>query len=314
MTRNVSQPETKSTTAALTFRPGDSSDSYLVFQIFEETLADLSRRLGSATPTSWQDPAALARTWEQRRPLYEHLARTAEHFWIAEHNGRPIGFARSVLRDGVRQLSELFVIPEVQSTGAGRELLARVFPPDGAAYRSIMATTDIRAQALYLKAGVYPRCPIYYFGCMPERVTVETDLKIEPISTSLEILEMLGALDTALLGYRRDLDHSWFISNRQGYLYLRDDRPVGYGYIGANSGPFALLNAGDFPAILAHAETEAADHDRPFGVEVPMVNRTAVDYLLSRGFRLDSFVAILMNDRPFGRFENYIICSPPFFL
>ena len=45
-----------------------------------------------------------------------------------------------------------------------------------------------------------------------------------------------------------------------------------------------------------------------------MINRDVVDYLLARGFRIDSFVAIMMNDGPFGRFENYIVTSPPFIL
>jgi len=62
-------------------------------------------------------------------------------------------------------------------------------------------------------------------------------------------------------------------------------------------------------------ENEAAangwDH---FGLEVPMINRAAVDYLLARNFRMDSFMAIFMSDLPFGRFENYILTSPPFFL
>jgi hypothetical protein len=290
------------------------TDSYAVFSAFEETLADLSRRLGSSTATSWHDPSALERTWQQRRPLYEHLATTAEHFWIAEEDERPIGFARSVLRDGLRQLTELFVVPGSQSSGAGRELMAHVFPSGGAERKSIMATTDVRAQALYLKSGVYPRFPIYYFGRQPERVEVATDLTIETLTATLETLEVLAALDKSVLGFRRDVDHAWLLSGREGYLYRRDDQPVGYGYVGFNSGPFALLEAADFPAVLAHAESQAALQGQPFGVEVPTVNQIAVEYLLSRGYRLDSFVAILMNDEPFGKFENYIISSPPFFL
>ena len=46
----------------------------------------------------------------------------------------------------------------------GRELLTRGFPSEGATHRSIIATVDTRAQVLYIKAGVYPRFPIYYFG------------------------------------------------------------------------------------------------------------------------------------------------------
>ncbi len=42
--------------------------------------------------------------WEERRSLYERLTHTAEHFWLAEREGRVIGFSRSILRDGLLQL------------------------------------------------------------------------------------------------------------------------------------------------------------------------------------------------------------------
>ncbi len=315
MTGVMTQPKAKLSCSSVTFRPGTLADSYTVFNVFEESMADLSQRLGSMTPTSAADPVALARMWEERRSLYEHLARTAEHFWLAERDGQVIGFSRSILRDGVCELTELFVLPGQQSAGVGRELLARTFPVNGAKHRSIIATADFRAQALYLKAGVYPRFPIYYFGRAPEVVRVDTDLAFEPFTASPENLAVIGALDEALLGHRRDEDHTWLLSDRQGYLYYRGDRPVGYGYIGTKNGPFALLDASDFPAVLAHAESEAAAQGRDeFGLKVPMVNRTTVDYLLARGYCLDSFIAILMSDAPWGKFENYIVTSPPFFV
>ncbi len=74
------------------------------------------------------------------------------------------------------------------------------------------------------------------------------------------------------------------------------------------------LDADDFPAILAHAETEAALKGTGFGVEVPTVNRVAVDYLLSRGYKLELFFEFFMADSPFGKFENYILTTPPFFV
>ena len=45
-----------------------------------------------------------------------------------------------------------------------------------------------------------------------------------------------------------------------------------------------------------------------------MINQVAVDYLLGRGFWMDAFMAVMMTDRPFARFENYILTSPPFFM
>jgi GNAT superfamily N-acetyltransferase len=299
----------------LTFRPGSVADSYAVFRVFEETLADLNRRFGSTTPTSWQDPEALERMWVERRSLYEHLAQTSERFWVAEQDDRIVGFSRTILQDGVRELTELFVLPGVQSGGVGRELLARAFPTKKTKHRSVISSADVRAQALYIKAGIYPRFPIYYFGRKPEAVSVTTDLVFEPISASPENLEILASLDRSLLEYRRDVTHAWLLGDRQGYVYYQDDLPVGYGYVGARNGPFALIDDRDFPVVLAHAESEAAKDGRgEFGLEIPMINHAAVDYLLGRGFHMDSFMAISMSDVPFGRFENYIVSSPPFFL
>ncbi|MCK6625585.1 MAG: GNAT family N-acetyltransferase [Anaerolineae bacterium] len=291
------------------------ADSYPIFIVFEETLADLIQRFGSAGPTSWQDPAALEQMWQERRSMYEHLARTAAHFWVAERAGQIVGFARSIRRDDVLELTEFFVRPGEQAVGVGRELLARAFPTDGAKRRIIIASLDLRAQARYLKAGVYPHFPVYYFGRTPEITTIPTNLTIEPITVSPKYLEILAVLDQTLLNYRRDADHTWLLSDRQGFLYYRDGQPVGYGYVGSRSGPFALLHPHDFPAVLAHAENLVVAAGRPhFGLEVPMINRTAVAYLLARNFQMDAFMAVLMNDVSFGRFEHYIFTSPPFFL
>jgi GNAT superfamily N-acetyltransferase len=133
------------------YRRGTLADSYTVFIIFEQSLADLSRRFGSTTPASAADPRALQRMWTERRSLYEHLAHTCDQFWLGEFEGRTIGYARSIVRAGVRQLTEMFVLPREQSGGVGRELLARPLPHDkGSRHMSIVASADSRAQALYL--------------------------------------------------------------------------------------------------------------------------------------------------------------------
>lgn len=69
------------------FRPGTIDDSYPVYTIFERSLKDFSRRSNVQADQTAADPEA----WKHRRPLFEHLARTADQFWIAEEAGRPIG-------------------------------------------------------------------------------------------------------------------------------------------------------------------------------------------------------------------------------
>jgi hypothetical protein len=277
------------------YRPGTLADSRTVAGVTAQNFANL--------------------TFERYQALYDHLARTAEHFWVAERAGQVIGYARSTLRDGLRELTEFNVAPGSQSAGVGRELLARAFPASGARRRVILASQDVRAQARYLKSGVYPGFSWTAISRTPEPVSAATDLTIEPVSATRDTLAACAAIDKELLDFSRDADHEFLLSDRQGYLYYRGSRAIGYGYTGTDNGPFALLDPLDFPAVLAHAETDAARRGvESFSVIVPLINRVAVSYLLARRFLLAEWLAFFMSDEPFGAFENYIQCSPPFFL
>ena len=314
MSRSKRSSERQPSVPEVTFRRGSLADSSAVYDIFEAALFDLSQRLNVMAITGAQDPEVRAKLWQRRRPLFEHLARTAHQFWVAEVEDEPVGYARSILRAGVWELTEFFVLPRQQSAGVGRELLKRVLPTEGVRHKVIIATADVRAQARYLKSGVYARFPITYFWREPEDVQVATDLTVMPFSTARDIFSSLGAIDRQLLGHHHDEDHAWLMTQREGHLYLRDGEAVGYGYTGHYNGPYALLQEDDFPAVLAHAESQAARHGRRFGVEVPLINRAAVDYLLGRGYQLDSFFAFFMSDAPFGQFDHYLFPSPPFFM
>lgn len=299
----------------VTFRPGTLEDSYKAFRVMEESLADLNRRIGSNEPSSADNPDALDRMWAERRSLYHHLARSADSFWLAERDHQTVGVSRSIERDGLWLLTELFVLPSEQSAGIGKGLLARAFSNDGVDQRIIISSPDRRAQALYQSVGLSSRFALHYLWRKPTFTHVITDLEMVPIEETPEHLEVLGSLDKTVLGHRRAADHEWLRTDREGFLYFRDGQPVGYGYVGHRNGPFALLESDDFPAVLRYAENEAASKGMEhFGLEVPEVNIAAMRYLTSRGYTKDVLVATLMSDGPTGRFEKYVATSPPFIL
>src|SRR5262249_47745885 len=161
------------------------------------------------------------------------------------------------LHDGVRELTEFFVSPHIQSGGIGRELLRRALP-QGARRTYIVATVDLRAQALYHQFGCYQICAIFSFYKSGEKLTPSpwseaSDLLFEPINTNH--IDLLAQVDQAVHGHRRDADHRWLMAHRHGFLLLRDGKVAGYGYVGAPySGPFAILDESDFTAAIAHAE------------------------------------------------------------
>ena len=286
------------------------ADSRAVFEVFIASLIDLGKRLQVETITGGAED--IEKLWAKRAPIMTHAAETADRWWVAEEEGRIVGYARSTLRDGIRQLTEFFVRPDAQSAGVGRGLLERVFPPEGARGRLLLATQDTRALSRYLKAGMLARFPVYHFGRARREVRYEGELKAVPVPDDAGGLERLAAIDREVLGFRRDADHRWLLSNRRGFVYLRNGAPVGYGYVGLYQGPFAALDPATIPDILAHAESVADVAE--FGVEVPLINRAALQYLFEHGFRMDPFVNYFLSDIELGKFDRYLVTTPSLFI
>ena len=297
----------------INFRKGTIGDLPSVFQVFVKSIMDYGERMGVMAITGGNDPEVLQSIWERRRPLFEFLAKSAAQFWVAEKAGEILGYARSIEHDGLQELTEFFVLPNQQSAGVGRELLSRAFPKTEARYRTIIATLDERALYRYMKMGVYGRFPFKYFYRKAEKVDVKTDLKIEPMQHDLH-MEDINRIDRVIVGHAREGVHQWIATNRDGFVYKRSGEIVGYGYVGSNHGPFAVLDDNDFPAVLAHAETLMADKGEDFGAEAPLINTKAIGYFLERKYQIDSFSAIFMSNVSFGRFENYLCFSPEFFI
>lgn len=296
----------------ITYRSGTAADAQILFAIFEAAIDDLGARMQASANSTAGDPDA----WERRRPLFEHLARTGDRLWIAERDGRPVGYARSIVRDGVRELTELFVVPGVQSSGVGGELLARAFPAEDARHRTLVATFDVRAVARYARCGLDGRFPIYSLSRAPAATAVDSDLRAEPLVTDAATIARLAVIDRALLGYRRDVDHQWFATQRRGVVYRRGEEIVAYGYAPVASGwsgPYAALDPADLPRLLADAETEAhrAGYEE-VAFDVALINRSALGYLLGRGYQLQSSPMIWFSDTELGQLDRYILFSPCF--
>lgn len=300
---------------AASCRPGTLGDSFAVYQVFRRAIEDLTRRL-NLVESEMDGPENDTARWREREPLWRHLSQTADQFWVTEDGGRVVGYARAIVRDGVQELTEFFVDPAHQSAGVGRELLARAFPQAGARRRVIVATVDGRAMTRYLQAGVYPRFPTcYFFGPAKAPAVSANPLAVEPLTGSAQDLETLGRIDRDVLDYRRDVDHAWLLGRRRAMLFRKSGRIAGYGYTGGpSSGPIAVLDEGDVQAAIAHVEAEAQRAGTEFGLDVPLVNRRAVEYLVRQGYQMSGFITVLMSDAPFGNFTRYVCTSPQFFL
>lgn len=294
----------------ITYRKGTLEDSFATFRVFLKSLMDYSERMNVAI-LEGNDIEKLDSLWEARKPMFDFLAQDASQFWVAEKNGEILGYARTLEHNSVQELTELYVDPSQQSAGLGNELLSRAFAESGAKYRTMIATFDQRALYRYLKIGVRERFILKYFSRRAEKVALQTDLQIESLNLNLHLAD-INHIDKKLLAHKRDTIHEWLASQYDGFIYKRKGEIVGYGYIG--DGPFAVLDENDFPAVLAHAESFVAEKGGEFAVSVPLINNKAIEYFIQRKYQIDSFSAIFMSNKPFGKFENYLSFATQFFL
>lgn len=85
-----------------------------------------------------------------------HFWATAAENWVAtDEQGRVIGWALSILRDGHLELLFFFVDPDRSARSVGTRLLDLAFGPRPETVRTIMATQDPSAISLYLRRGVH---------------------------------------------------------------------------------------------------------------------------------------------------------------
>jgi GNAT superfamily N-acetyltransferase len=304
------------TDAEIALRRATAGDTEPCYQLFLESVADLTARQG----TPW-DPDA-ADLWLRLEPLLRLLEEHAAEWWVAEDaaGGELLGYARSVERGGLFELSEFFVRPSRQSAGVGRQLLDAAFPLGRGDVRAIIATTDVRALARYYRAGTVARFPILALSRpmdLGDGAEQAADGALEPVRASTADLPVLAEIERAVLEFDRGpAETAWLLAQREGYLYLRDGRPVAFGFVGKiGSGPVAALSPEDQPFILTHLEARARALGREnLAFEVPSINQVAMRHLLDRGYQIDTFLTLLLSSRPFGQFDRFIGFAPPFVL
>ena len=316
-------------TEGLVFRPARPDELVTCAGIWRTSINDYIVRLGQDEMPPEVNPVTR---------LFVHLQATdPQRFIVAvapstDHepsgSGRIVGFASAAIRESLWYLSMLFVLPEFQQAGLGRELLARVLPSDDAMAR---ATATDSAQpisnALYSSYGITPRLPLLNLTGLPERPDAFGVLPSGVVPIPFDelaagppdgqghraLVDAIDDLDRESLGVAHPMDHRFLRSeSRRGWLYRGPDgTPVGYGYAGeaGRVGPVAVLDAALLAPVLGHL-TSAVQPRGAFAMWIPGGADRALAAVLQAGFRLDRFVVLMCWDRPFGDFSRYLPVSP----
>ncbi len=304
---------TDSAGAALSYRRFEAADRKPVYKLFRDTVWDYMLRRGMVDEFDSYD---LDQFFELQRGLYIHLEQNACEDWVAHHDSLgPIGWARSIERDGHLQLTHFFVDPQIQGGGIGRELLNRAFAPGRGRKRSIIATQNSLALSLYLRYGVAVMGMALTFHGKPKRRAADGNLEVETLPVEPASLDAIGAIDRAVLGYERPAELGFFLREQPAYLFHRGGEAVAYafGCNGKSSGPAAALEPADLPAVLCRIEASALE----IGIDelwlnLPTQAHTGVTWALDCGYRIDPFQEVLLASGPFMQLDRYLMTESGF--
>lgn len=235
-----------------------------------------------------------------------HIFRTGT-MYVAEREGRVVAFAAAIVRDSVTYLTDLFVDPGEQSSRLGAALLSRIMPEDGT-IRCTMSSTDYRALALYIRAGMRPQWPNVDLRA--------TDLAVNALPRhGVEVHEAhaddpaLVAWDTEIGGRSRPAEHTYWVREQRGVpLWVtRQGEIIGYAYVllGAGTigypdachvGPVGARAVDDAPACVWAAVEWARARAAILALDVPGPHPVLAS-LLDAGFRIE-YVETFLSTAP----------------
>jgi GNAT superfamily N-acetyltransferase len=199
-------------------------------------------------------------------PWLRHVLRTGT-LLVAERDGEVIGFAGIIARGDLVFLTDLFVTPQTQSHGVGAALLNAILPHDEQALATI-GSSDPRALALYIRAGMAPEWPDFQIMVERERWrTADFDAGGVQMVEATRMEPDLLAWDAEISGRLRPKEHEYWVEECAGtpFWFQRAGERIGYGYVRlapetplqpadmAVVGPVGVRDAGDGAACIITA-------------------------------------------------------------
>ena len=243
--------------------------------------------------------------------------------WVAEDGSNLLGFAWSWVCGDVWFLAQLFVDPAQQGRGIGNELLQLALEharKSGAAHKALITFTFNRvSQGLYMRHGLFPKMPIYFFDAARERVMKglpEPPFGSILIDGSDATMDRLAEIDSRAIGAAREKHHRYLLNDpaTTGVLLCAGSEVVGYSYIGSSGhiGPLAVRDAdvlGD--AFLTALKIAAEGSSEKISAFLPGTCESALTLAVERGMHI-TFPMLLMASSGYGAWTRYLPRNPGF--
>jgi ribosomal protein S18 acetylase RimI-like enzyme len=297
---------------SILYRPARIEDMQRAGELVAASINDLCERHGFA-PMATARPSTFARFSLEDDPC---------GLWVAEDAGKVSGFAFSWVCDDLWFLAQLFVSPDRQGCGIGPALLERALAHAQGSKAQTKALITFAfntvSQGLYMRLGLFARCPIYSLQGAREAVAGNLHgerLRCVPIENTAAHLSALSEIDVAALGISRVKHHRFLMADgaTRGFLLHAGDECVGYVYLAdGHVGPLAVTHRTALAAAFRTALALAAESGAPnLSVFLPGPSETALAFALASGMRITNPM-VLMATRDFGNWAQYLPRNPGF--
>jgi len=292
-------------------------------------IALMRESMGLAGPSESGQHHVLDLDMEIDPNLAHLMAHDNNGFFSAIDHEETLGYGVAHVRTRQWVLSEMAVLPDHRSRGAGGLLLSRLLAHgERAGARSYVAIVppDPPATALLLSHGFKPFMPLFRFEIQPDKAE-ELGAALARLlpghDQSQELLERRGQadldrIDRVVRGISREVDHVFWLK-RLGLdvSFVRQGaRIAAYGYGGrAQLGPVAGTTQEATLAALGQAIRSSleATANRPLRVHVPAAFEPAIENLLDGGAILEEGAAQIYvkgEAPPLDRYVTGLPCLP----
>jgi hypothetical protein len=175
------------------------------------------------------------------------------------------------------------------------------------------------SQGLYIRHGLFPRFPIYFFNVAREQLAgrVQGDqFRCVALTETASQLHDLARIDARALGVSREKHHRYLINDgtMRGFgLYAGEDC-VGYAYVSHSGhiGPLAVMAPDALGMAFETALGLVAKNDcAQVSAFVSGASEPALRMAVERGMRI-TFPMLLMSSRDFGHWAQYLPRNPGF--
>jgi hypothetical protein len=220
-------------------------------------------------------------------------------------------------------LAQLFVDPAQQGRGIGNELLKLTLEharKSGAAHKALITFTFNRvSQGLYIRHGLFPKMPIYFFGAARERVMVGlpgAPLRSIAIEDTAAHMKRLAEIDAHAVGVAREKHHRYLFNDpaTKGVMLCAGSEYVGYAYFGLDGhiGPLAVTRGEVLGSAFTTALTMVAEGgSKQVSAFLPGACDIALSLAVEHGMRI-TFPMLLMASPGFAHLTQYLPRNPGF--